>query len=169
MSSHILVCNNINVIRSPLQYGLRFGLPYLNHHKYEFSYLVCNNMNVLRLPLQYGLRFGLPTLNHHKYELLIGFLVWAPASKCLHLTTFSNMCSILSKVVHMFVNVSKCPKNLNLMNIVFQLKYRHYSLLNINHNSRGVHCTKLVWIHVSAQEGYLFGPCHITYTYNRHI
>jgi hypothetical protein len=31
---------------------------------------------------------------------------------------------------------------------------------------RGVHCTKLVRVHVSAQEGY----CRITYsTYNKHI
>jgi len=35
--------------------------------------------------------------------------------------------------------------------------------------SRGVHCTKLVRVHVSAHEGYWFGPCRITYTYNKHI
>jgi hypothetical protein len=28
------------------------------------------------------------------YEFLIGFLIWTPASKYLHLTTFSNVCVI---------------------------------------------------------------------------
>ena len=30
------------------------------------------------------------------YEFLIGFLIWTPASQYLHLTTFSNICVILS-------------------------------------------------------------------------
>ena len=29
------VCNIMNFLRFPLQFGLRFGLPTLNHHKYE--------------------------------------------------------------------------------------------------------------------------------------
>jgi hypothetical protein len=89
-------CNNISVIRFLLQYNLRFGLPYPNHHKYEFSYFACNIILVNIFSLQYVLWFGLPYPNHHKYELLMGFLVWTPASKCWHLTTLSNMCSILS-------------------------------------------------------------------------
>ena len=34
------------------------------------------------------------------YEFLIGFLVWTPASKYLHLTTFSNICVILSMFLY---------------------------------------------------------------------
>ena len=33
----------------------------------------------------------------------------------------------------------------------------------------GVHCTKHVRVYVSAQKGYLFEHCRITYTYNKHI
>ena len=35
------------------------------------------------------------------YEFLIGFLTWTPASKYLHLTTFSNMCVILSTFLYL--------------------------------------------------------------------
>jgi hypothetical protein len=89
-------CNIILVNIFSLQYVLWFGLPYPNHHKYEFSYFACNIILVNIFSLQYVLWFGLPYPNHHKYELLMGFLVWTPASKCWHLTTLSNMCSILS-------------------------------------------------------------------------
>ena len=50
-------------------------------------------------------------------EFLIGFLVCTPASKYLHLTTFSNIFVILSMLL-LFVNVSKCPKTSKLTNIV---------------------------------------------------
>ena len=33
----------------------------------------------------------------------------------------------------------------------------------------GVQCTKHVRVYVSAQERVWFGPCRITYTYNKHI
>ena len=35
--------------------------------------------------------------------------------------------------------------------------------------TRGVHRTKHVRVYVSAQEGYCFGPCRITYTYGIHV
>jgi hypothetical protein len=35
------------------------------------------------------------------YEFLIGFLIWTPASKYLHLTTFSNICVILSMFLYL--------------------------------------------------------------------
>ena len=35
--------------------------------------------------------------------------------------------------------------------------------------TRGVQCIKHVRVYVSAQEGVWFGPCRITYTYNKHI
>jgi len=35
------------------------------------------------------------------YEFLIGFLIWTPASKYLHLTTFSNICVILSMLLYL--------------------------------------------------------------------
>ena len=33
----------------------------------------------------------------------------------------------------------------------------------------GVRCTKHVRVYVSAQKGYKFEHCRITYTYNKHI
>jgi hypothetical protein len=50
------------------------------------------------------------------YEFLIGFLVWTPASKYLHLTTFSNICDFIHALI--FVTVSKCRKSPKLTNIV---------------------------------------------------
>jgi len=41
------------------------------------------------------------------YEFLIGFLIWTPASKYLHLTTFSNICVILCSYI---CNCLKMPK-----------------------------------------------------------
>jgi hypothetical protein len=35
------------------------------------------------------------------YEFLIGFLIWTPTSKHLHLTTFSNICVILSTFLYL--------------------------------------------------------------------
>ena len=35
------------------------------------------------------------------YELLIGFLIWTPTSKYLHLTAFSNICVILSMFLYL--------------------------------------------------------------------
>ena len=35
------------------------------------------------------------------YEFLIGFLIWTPTSNYLHLTTFSNICLILSIFLYM--------------------------------------------------------------------
>ena len=35
------------------------------------------------------------------YEFLIGFLIWTPASKYLHLTIFSNICVILSMFLYL--------------------------------------------------------------------
>jgi hypothetical protein len=35
------------------------------------------------------------------YEFLIGFLIWTPASKYLHLTTFSNICVLLSMFLYL--------------------------------------------------------------------
>ena len=35
------------------------------------------------------------------YEFLIGFLIWTPASKYLHLTIFSNICVILSMYLYL--------------------------------------------------------------------
>ena len=35
------------------------------------------------------------------YEFLIGFLIWTPALKYLHLTTFSNICVILSMFLYL--------------------------------------------------------------------
>ena len=51
------------------------------------------------------------------YEFLIEFLTWTPAPKCLHLTTFSNICVILIHVL-IFVTVSKCQKSPKSTNIV---------------------------------------------------
>jgi hypothetical protein len=45
------------------------------------------------------------------YEFLIGFLIWTPASKYLHLTTFSNICVILSMFLYLerSQNAEKVP------------------------------------------------------------
>ena len=57
------------------------------------------------------------------YELLIGFLMWTPASKYLHLTKFSNVCDFIHVLI--FVIVSKCQKNPKLTNIVIFCEFCH--------------------------------------------
>ena len=53
------------------------------------------------------------------YEFLIGFLIWTPASKYLHFTTFSNICVIYP--CSYICNCLKCRKSPKLMNIVMMM------------------------------------------------
>ena len=53
-----------------------------------------------------------------------------------------------------------------------ELKDLHWSKIKQQETEvkpRGVQCIKHVRVYVSAQEGVWFGPCRITYTYNKHI
>ena len=53
------------------------------------------------------------------YEFLIGFLIWRPASKYLHLTTFSNICVIYP-----------CSYICNCLKMLIKSQSNEYSDLN---------------------------------------
>ena len=60
-------------------------------------------------PQQHGLKVLVVLPKPSWFEFVIGFLIWTPASKHLHLTTFSNICVILSMFL-LFFNWLKMPK-----------------------------------------------------------
>ena len=73
-------------------------------------YSLIETLSCLKLiygPQQHGIMFVLSYLNHLDMSL-IGFLIWTPASKYLHLTTFSKICVILS--MFLYCNCLKMPK-----------------------------------------------------------
>ena len=78
---------------------------------------VLSQINIWYGPQQHGLMFGSSYLNHLDMSFLIRFLIWTPASKCLHLTTFTQyLCDFIHVLI--FVTISKCPKSPKLTNIV---------------------------------------------------
>ena len=52
------------------------------------------------------------------YEFLIGFLIWTPSSKYLHLTKFSNNCVILSMFLYLYLSQMPEKSQINKINIV---------------------------------------------------
>ena len=80
----------------------------MNHYIRYFETFSC--LRLIYGPQQQGLMFGSWVLpKPSRYEFLIGFLIWTPASKYLHLTTFSNMCVIFIHVLTCVICL-KMPK-----------------------------------------------------------
>jgi hypothetical protein len=75
---------------------------------------------------------------------------------------------VLSELVVLQLQI-QCAKHMFTFLVLSKMLKISFFIIPQCNRPRGVHCTKLVRIHVSAHEGYLFGPCRITYTYNRHI
>jgi hypothetical protein len=71
------------------------------------------------------------------YDFLIGFLIWTPASKYLHLTTFilQYLCDFIHVLI--FVTVSKCRKSPKLTNIVIHPKFMRKAQMHEGHECIG--------------------------------
>ena len=79
----------------------------------------------------------------------------------MHIDVYVNQLFAAQIKVNFWVMEMR-PSNSHSSNLAFPYKCaRHWS--------RGVHCTKHVQVYVSAQDGYWFGPCRITYTYDIHV